>query len=1046
VRLRFPLQSFLLLVVLTTAAVEQSTDGTISGLVLDPTGGAIAGAEVLIVNDATGVKYVGAANGEGIYAVPNLPPGTYRIQVSKFGFKSLIKPDVVLSVQAAVAINFTLPIGAVSETVTVQGGVTMVNMESASVSTVIDRSYVENMPLNGRSFQDLILLTPGIVTNNPQNTPNATGLGISGEFSVNGQRSESNYYIVDGVGANVGIYPGNVNEPSTGGSLPAATALGTTQGLVSVDALQEFRVQSSTYSAEYGRSPGGQFSFVTRSGTNRWHGTAFDFLRNDLFDANDWFNGYYGKAKPSLRQNDFGGTVGGPVIVPGVYNGRNHTFFFFSYEGLRLDQPQAATLNYVPDAALRQSAPPALQPVLNAFPVANGADVGNGLAEFTGTWSNPSQIDATSVRFDQSVSDRLRLFFRFASTSSSAENRGTSDFSTPSNVQSTAFANHTYTLGATDLISSRLSNDFRLNYSSNDSSTAERITSFGGGQAVDLTQLQGLDQAINPAYAVSVDLSFAGFGTAINQLRASGKQRQWNLVDSVNVTMGRHQFKFGADYRRLTPIQLSESPFALYYYFSAASAEANTIDFGLGETFAPAFPVYKNFSAFLQDEWRLSPKLTVSTGLRWDVNPAPGAAKSGNLPYATQGSSDSELSLASHGAPLWRTSWFNFAPRLGAAYVVRNAVGWETVVRGGTGVFFDTGQQNAGAAWFNPGFSATNFFSGTFPAPLEQVAPAIINPPVPPYETTYAFPTHFQLPYTLQWNVAVEQAFGRSQALTMSYVGAAGRRLLARTERHIAPGHPNCTYVNFISNSLTSDYDALQLQFQRRLSGGLQALASYTWSHSIDSNSQNQSYGPYFRGNSDFDIRNNLSAALSYELPVTFRSPLVRAVLQHWGLDSRISARTGFPVTLFGNAFFDPTGQYVYQGLNMVASHPVYLYGDQFPGGRSINPAAFMPVASGAVGNAPRNFVNGFGAWQADVAIRREFSIFEALKLQLRVEAFNLFNHPNLGSIDSTYCAPGPGCRFGQATATLANSLGVLSPLYQMGGSRSMQFALKLMF
>ena len=200
-----------------------------------------------------------------------------------------------------------------------------------------------------------------------------------------------------------------------------------------MDDLQEFRVQSSTYSAEYGRNPGGQFAFETKSGTNQWHGTAYDYLRNGFFDAQDWFNDYFGTTEPALRQNDFGGTLGGPVEIPGLYNGKDKTFFFVSYEGLRLIAPQAATVNFVPDLCLRGTVlavrerilqPPRLQQVLNAFPVPNGPDVGNGIAEFIGSWSNPSSLDSTSVRFDHVVNDKLRLFFRFSDTASSSATRG----------------------------------------------------------------------------------------------------------------------------------------------------------------------------------------------------------------------------------------------------------------------------------------------------------------------------------------------------------------------------------------------------------------------------------------------------------------------------------------------------------------------------------------------------------------------------------------------------------------------------------------------
>lgn len=347
--------------------------------------------------------------------------------------------------------------------------------------------------------------------------------------------------------------------------------------------------------------------------------------------------------------------------------------------------------------------------------------------------------------------------------------------------------------------------------------TSQKITDFGGGTAIDLAQLQGLSQGTSPAYDVSVNLFFPGYSPALNQVRAQGVQRQWNLVDTFSMIAGRHELKFGADYRRLTPIQRSESPVVSYFYLSQSSVQTDNADFGFGETFVTAYPVYNNFSAFAQDEWRLSSNLHLSAGLRWDVNPAPGAANIGNLPYAVEGSTLSTLRLAPQGTSLWQTSWFNLAPRLGVSYTLRSRPGWETVVRTGGGVFFDTGQQDAGSAWFNPGFTAFSAFGGSFPAPLSEAAPQIANPPAAPYETTYAFPHHFQLPFTLQWNAAIQQALGKSQALTFSYVGANGRRLLELNDVHVAAANPNFTYIDFINNGLTSDYDALQVQFQRHL-------------------------------------------------------------------------------------------------------------------------------------------------------------------------------------------------------------------------------------
>jgi hypothetical protein len=1043
---------FLVLLLLPRSSfVAQSPYASIVGIVLDPDSKTIPGAEIIVVNDLTRVQYQTKTNNDGIYAVPNLPPGPYRVQVSKVGFKTIIKPDIILNVQDALSVNFTLPIGASSITVTVEGGAPLVNTQSAAVSTVVDHTYVENMPLNGRSFQDLILLTPGVVTNSPQTV--GPSIGANGEFSVNGQRTESNYYTVDGVSANVGIAPGSPTS-GTGGSLSASTALGTTQALVSVDALEEFRVQSSTYSAEYGRNPGGQFSFATRSGTNEWHGTVFDYLRNNFFDANDWFNNYYGQPEPPLRQNDFGGTLGAPLRVPHLYNGASRTFFFFSYEGLRLLQPQASSISYVPDPALRQSATsPALRQVLDAFPVANGPDLGGGVAEYIGTWSNRNLIDSVSLRLDHWASERTKLFFRFSDTPSVAGSRGFGNDATPSIESETRYTSRSYTFGATHSFSNAASNEFRANYASNEGTYASQLDSFGGAKAVALTALQGINTGVNPSFYVAVGLSLSGYVPEIYEQQNSGIQRQWNLVDTTSLTIGRHQLKFGVDYRRLTPVLRPYSPFLQYFYFSESSVEANLVDTGQARNNLAAYPVYSNFSAFGQDDWKITARLSLSAGLRWELNPAPSASL-GNSPYTISGGGNLKtMTLAPQGTALWDTTWYNFAPRIGAAYTLRATPGHETVLRGGGGVFFDTGQQLGSLGYQGPGFSARESFGGSqppvsFPIIPAQVVPTVVNPPVPPYtgSTVSAFATHLQLPYTLQWSASVEQAMGKSQVLTFSYVGSHAARLLEETEVNAEPLNPNFGYVEFFRNGLTSDYNAAQVQFQRRLSAGLQVLGAYTWSHSIDYGSQNGAL-PYIRGNSDFDVRHNLSVALSYDLPEISTRLVARGLLHHWGIDSRFSARTGFPVTLNGRFSIDPaTGAAFYSGLDLVPGESLYVTGAQFPGGRSINPADFQYVAAGQSGDAPRNFVRGFGAVQTNLAVRREFPLRGRLRLQFRAETFNIFNHPNFGSVDPNYCSGGPGCTFGQATATLAQSLGVLSPLYQTGGPRSMQFALRLKF
>jgi carboxypeptidase family protein len=1040
----------------------QTGSASVSGRVFDPNNAVILDATVSATNIDMGVRKTVSTNDQGIYHFAALEPGNYEISVAKQGFATVEKPGITVHVADTLSLNFTLKVGSVNETITVDAGAPLINSTDGSISTVVDRHFVENTPLNGRSFQGLIMLTPGVVTNSPQSM---SAIGTSGEFSVNGQRTEENNYMVDGVSANLGVAAGDVGAGASG-SLPASTALGTTQGLLSLDSMEEFRINSSSYSAEYGRTPGGQFSFVTRSGANRWTGTLFNYFRNDFFDANDWFNDFMHQPQSPLRQNDFGGTLGGPIA-------KDRLFFFLSYEGLRLVQPQPSIPNYVPTEALRTNAPLALQPVLSSFPLPHCpqppggclTDLGNGLGEFVGAWSNPSSVDSYSIRIDHAATQSLRYFFRFSDTSSDAVLRGIEQ---PAQLTSQAFTTRTYTFGANSLFNHAFSNEIRLNWSSNDSTQDNSLDNFAGAQSANLFRLQGLSTA-QYAPSITVSLFFGSYFPQVTQSTSIGSHRQWNLVDTASYSVHAHEIKLGLDFRRLTSRIFPNTPSINYQYFDQSSILANSVDSGFAQARTPAFPLYKNLSFFGEDKWRVSSRLNLDLGLRWDINPAPGASD-GRLPYTLEGNSVNTWILAPQDTSLWQTTHHNFAPRVGAAYAFRNASRYETVLRGGAGIFYDTGQQLGSSGYAGIGFSGLTTFGtfagspATFPLPASQAVP-VISPPMTPYSgPIYAFPRHLQSPFTWQWSATVEQQLGSKQAFRVSYIGAAARKLLEEhqifplTNSNFGPGG----IVILVQNGLTSDYNALQAQFQRKLSNGLQILSSYTWSHSIDYNSQNPNL-PYIRGNSDFDVRHNVSSAFSYDVPVGFHNRLAQVLLQHWGFDNRFAVRTAFPVTLTGAPNIDPaTGNRYFTGLNVVPGEPLYVSGSQYPGGRSINPAAFslapgctdpFTCPPGAVGDAPRNGVRGFGAWQLDFAVRRQFPIHERLTLQFRAEVFNVFNHPNFGYINSSYCSPyptspaySPACTFGQATASLAQSLGVLSPLYQLGGPRSMQFALKLAF
>lgn len=1034
----------LLLLASVTCVCAQSTNASLTGRVTDPAKALIVDAKVSAVSAGTNVRYETATNGSGEYYLANLPPSSYRVEIEKPGFKKIVKPDVVLHVQDALEINFEMTLGSVSETVTVEAGAPLMNTETGTVSTVIDHRLVENLPLNGRSFQTLITLTPGVVLT-------ATAFNDQGQFSVNGQRADANYFTVDGVSANFGVTGSIAMQQTASGGLPALSASGGTNSLVSVDAMQEFRVQTSSFAPEFGRTPGGQVSIVTRSGTNAFHGTLFEYFRNDVLDARDWFVNFNNLPKPAERQNDFGGVIGGPVL-------KDRAFFFFSYEGLRLRQPSSLQ-TAVPDAASRQQAPAAMRPYLNAFPVANGAALGPGLAQFNASFSNPSTLDAYSIRLDHVANSKLSLFGRYNYSPSGLDQRGPvfSSGRVLSSTNSLSSSVHTGTVGLTQIIKPAISNEVRLNYSNHRIGIKFVMDNFGG--AVPLP-----DTLFFPAGYSSANSNFifivGGAGQYVQGKQGTDEQRQVNLVDNLSVTKGSHQLKFGVDYRWLAPFS-SPAAYRQFAQFSGMSANpggalSGTATLVQSSTFQTNVLLSQNFSFYGQDTWKVTPKLTLTYGLRWDINPPLKGKNAANDPFTVVGMSNpATMSLAPRGTPLYETTFGNVAPRIGLAYQLRGLRNWDAVLRAGFGVFYDLGQGSlGGVSSFFPYSGSRSFAPGAFPlSPQNAVPPSLTtNPPV---NTILVADPHLKLPRSYQWNVSFEQSIGSKQSLSATYVGAVGRDLLRATK--LLNVNPNFQSITLTDNSATSDYHALQVKLQRRVSQGLQGLASYTFSHSIDiasTDAANNRSTPgtianpnLDRGNSDFDIRHSFTAGVTYDLPSPRLHKIIRAFSGGWSLDSFVFARSAPPVDVVG-AVFNAAGVTLSPRPNVNPGVPLELHGAHFPGGKIFNRAAFTATPTGQQGSFGRNVLRGFGAWQADVGLQRQFRVTESVSLRFRTEFFNIFNHPSFGNPVNTLT----NALFGRSTQTLASSLGSggtnggLNPLYQIGGPRSIQFALKLQF
>jgi hypothetical protein len=1019
----------------------------------------VSGADVVLISTAKATQRSGTTNADGSVIFVLIPPGTYSLSITAKGFAPKQVTQIVLNVTDHRELKVPLSLGQVSQTVEIVDGASLIN-ESAAVGTIVNRQFVENIPANGRSFQSLITLSPGVVVTK------AT-VGEQGQFSVNGQRADANYFMIDGVGANIGVSPGNNAGQSTAGTLPGVSTTGGTNNLVSMDALQEFKILTSTYAPEFGRTPGGQVSIVTRSGTNQFNGTVFEYFRNDVLDAADWFTNQTGQPKPALRQNDFGGVLGGPLYFPRFgeggpffHNGKNRTFFFFSYEGLRLRLPQTQR-TVVPSLAARQVAPAGTRHFLNAFPRPNGRDLANNFSEFNASYSDPSTLDAASVRIDYIANSNVTFFARYNYSPSESAQRGTSGRSL-SSVLNTTIKTQTLTAGMTMVINPTANNDLRVNYSRNEGKSFSTMDTFGGAIVPDISIL--FPSSVSTGNAL-FNLSLGpGNPTWFLGRVQTDSQRQFNVVDTLSFVTSRHQFKFGVDYRRLFPefdrVSYVQNPQFNSGVNGAVSGRATRLTVQAFD--GPRFPVFNNLSLFAQDNWRVTSRLLLTYGTRWELNPAP-SESTGKDPFAvTNFDNLATLAVAPAGTPIFKTRYNNFAPRVGVAYQISQEKGRETVLRGGFGVFYDLGTGTIASAF---GVSFPYFRQriltpvGGVPFPLDAAtaAPPVFNPN-PPYSTLQGIvDPNFKLPYTYQWNAAIERSLGFNQIVSASYVAAVGRRL-TRQELITAPA-PGFSNVFITRNSATSDYHALQVQLQRRLFNGLQYVASYTWSHSIDNvSTDSSSEAPITRidprqerGPSDFDVRHALTGAVTYDVPVPFHRGFGNVLFRNFSVDTIFTARSATPVNVITGGF--AVGGLFVSRPDLIEGVPLYIDDATVAGGRRINPAAFK-VPVGRQGTLGRNALRGFSAWQMDFALRRRFQLTEQVNLQLRAEFFNIFNHPNFGDPGSA----GSGTNslinplFGRSTVSLARSLGSggstggFNPLFQIGGPRSIQLALRLNF
>lgn len=1007
---------------LLASGLALANHAEICGVITDASGAVVPRAAVALVSQDTGVRRNTVSTGEGFYAIASIKPGTYKLSVRKDGFKTAMRLNLRLGVAEKARLDFRLEVGdAAQQVVVVEGrpesaGATA---DDGSVGRRVPRKFIERLPVNGRGLLTLLEVSPGVLI-----TP-VTGGQEFGQFVVNGQRPNTNDFSVDGVSASFGLITSHDAVPAVVGLVPPLTAIGSMHSIASLPAVEEFRVVSSTYTAEHGRGAGGHLVISTKSGTNELHGELFHYLRNEKLDANNWFNNASGAPRSPFRWNNFGASAGGPLA-------KDRTFFFGAYEGFRLAEPGTIVMP-VPSLELRASAPQAARVFYDAFPLPTGPNTGDR-AEFRAGESPLRSMDSASARLDHSFRPGISSFVRFHRAPSKSEGIG----GWPALLARSSYSPLAVTVGNGMAIGPGAFYEARLNHSRMRYHFAPSGPMYGTA-APDITRLA---PAITPLDRSAVNVTINdGYFSIVTQPNSDFRQAQWNTIHTLAISRGKHQVKTGVDYRwvRLDP---GYPQFQMNIYYTDAAAFARGDIFNLFVTRnTPARITWRRASGFIQDSWAATGALTVTYGLRWEWTPAPSLA--GQVrPVTLSGTGNpSTMRLADAGEPLWRTRRDNFAPRVGVAW--RAAPAW--VVRGGLGLHYDVyASTSLGTALSLPPFKVSRSYFNVSRADASKLALPEAVLPAPPYDKISAFAQGFRVPTVAQWNTSLEYGFRARSSVSLGWVGAAGRELIRR-EYYYRP-NPLFNAVDLTGNEAFSDYHALQVNLRSRPLARLDVMAAYNWSHSIDNASLDSeqmlpSSRQLDKGNSRFDIRHSFTAAFSWEA----------AFLKGWAIDGIFRARTGFPIDLRAS-WSTWLGENVVVRPDLVAGRSIWLEDAAAAGGRRLNAAAFADPAAGRQGTLARNAIAGFPLAQFDAALHRTFRLRKRAGLEVRAEAFNLLNQPNFDYFGLPFTSQVGFPTFGRSMITADQSLSRGSPenglisLLQIGGPRSVQLSLRIRF
>jgi outer membrane receptor protein involved in Fe transport len=1064
--LRTYLIVFILAFAIASAVFGQGGESTqILGVVEDSTGAVVPGVSITATHIATGQIRRVVTGESGTYVFALMPPGEYTVRAEREGFKADVRSGLILQLNQKARVDFRLEVGAVGESVEVSARGVILNTDDATLGNVVEQRRVIDLPLNGRNFANLAGLMPGVIKGISSNTNQYGRKDTAIAVSANGMRENQGQVLYDGV--------------STAWNINNATFF-----KASIEAIQEFKVHAGTYSAEYGHNAGAQVEILTRPGTNQLHGALFEFLRNDKFDARNYFRPRP-LSKDILQRNQFGFVLSGPVWIPKVYNGRDKTFWMVNYEGQREKQEAASIASVVPDAFRRGDFSALTTPLrdplggtfagnqipagrisaisqryLEIHPRPNQPGISSNLA---GVDQQINNINQVFTRGDHNIGDKDKLFARVALFNYDFPTVPINYFST---INSRITARNAV-LSETHIFSPTLLNEAKFGFNrnwilrSNPRTNTDfdpesvGLTGIRAGLGVNQRRLSALETGYVPM-AITGYLTI-GDGDLLPDFNVS---ETWQIVDSLTWTRGVHTFKAGIDFRRLRMDRAGANVPRGQFTFNGEITGNPVADFLIGyaaqsqspEGILPVQFRQHTYAWYIQDEWKASRRLTLNLGLRYDyvgtVDERNGIQRALRLDRPG-GYLFPETPAPPEGRKpihLYRAEKNRFWPRVGVAY--RPSDRW--VIRAGGGVFNNANQMNNLTVFSDPErrasnnyfWNAQNYITFSNPFPTSGVAA------IPPVNVVFIAPDRVNA-YNVQWSASVQRQLSESTAVELAYVGSQASHLdnsrnLNDAPPNSVPLQPNRAYpvwgtIRYLASDAKSYYQSLQVRGERRFSHGFSFLSSYTWAHNVDQaygtneslpftpgGVQNQNCFACERANSGFDYRHRFTTSYLWNIPAPkdWRGPAAYA-LKNWSFNGILAYQSGFPftVTQSGNR----------QNTGAATQRPDYVPGrdprvDNPDPTRWFNTDAFT-FAVNKYGNVGRNTLRQLAMKLWDVGVFKEFPIKEGQRFQFRWEVFNLWNTPQFRA---------PNSQLGTPTFGLINSTWL--------DNRQMQFALKYLF